>query len=119
MESDDPDEAPPPNDADKSGPESRKTDETIPLNPPAALPPLVSSPSSDSPLPPPPLLPPDNDPDDPADPPRIPLLNEPNFWVIAEILGVMMPEMRAWKLGTGAGAEIPSCLFFSMLVLSN
>lgn len=62
----DPDDpAPPPIDDERRGPESLKTDERIPLRPPAALPPLLSSEC--------PLL--DDDPDDdPEDPPRTPLL---------------------------------------------
>lgn len=103
--------APPPIDADRIGPDSLKTDERIPPSPPAALPPLESSDEW-----PPPELPDDDDPDEP---PRTPLLNEPNFCVIAEIFGEMMPEMRAWKLGIGWGVSMLCCLFFSMLPLSN
>lgn len=78
-----PDKPPPPREAERIGPESRKTDDKIPPNPPAWLPlpppPLESSSSPDDeelPLPP---LPPESEPDDPADPPRTPLLNELNF----------------------------------------
>lgn len=38
---------------------------------------------------------------------------------MAEIFGVMMPEMRAWKFGTGWGASIWCWRFFSMFPLSN
>lgn len=111
-----PDEAPapPPNEAERIGPESRKTVERIPLMPPAALSPLELSPlpSSSVDAEPPPDEPPDKL-------PSAPLLKDPNFCVIAEIFGDMMPAMSSWKLPIGFGASIPSCLFFSMLPLSN
>lgn len=109
-----PDEAPapPPNEAERIGPERRRTDERIPLSPPAALPPLPES-SSEAPWPD------DPDEDEPEEPPSTPLLNEPNFCVIAEIFGEMIPERSSWKLPMGFGVSMPSCLFFSMLLLSN
>lgn len=112
-----PDEAPapPPKEAERIGPESLKTDERIPLRPPAALPPpppLESSPLDDP-------WPDEPDDDEPEEPPRTPLLNDPNFCVIAEIFGVMIPERSSWKLPIGFGVSMPNCLFFSTLPLSN
>lgn len=114
-------ELPPPNDDDKIGPDNLKTDERTLLNPPAD-PPLPESPDSPSPFPEP-LLDPDELPKspllEPDELPRTPLLNPANFCEIADIFGVMTPEMRAWKFGIGIGGSIPSCLFFSIFVLSN
>lgn len=113
---------PPPIDADKIGPDNLKTVDRMLLSPLAGA--GLESSSSSSPVDALsllfPLLPPLLDPDEP---PRTPLLNPPlrpaNFCDTAEIFGVMMPEMRAWKLGTGFGASMPAALFFSMFVLSN
>lgn len=95
-----------------SGPESRRTAEIIPLSPPAALPPVASPPSTWP-------LPEDPPAADPDELPRTPLLSDPNFCVIAEIFGVMTPEMRSWKLWMGAGDSMLCCLFFSIFDLSN
>ena len=112
---------PPPIDADISGPDNLKTVETMLLNPLAGAG-LESSSSSSLPLDELPLLPlllPLLDPDELPRTPVNPPLRPANFCETAEIFGVMMPEMRAWKFGTGFGASIPAALFFSMFVLSN
>lgn len=112
---------PPPIDADKIGPESLKTDERTLLRPlaGAGLPESSSSPLVELPLLPPLLLPLL----EPAELPKTPLLKPPlrpaNLDEIAEIFGVMMPEMSDWKSGTGLGGSIPAARFFSIFDLSN
>jgi hypothetical protein len=112
---------PPPIDADKIGPDNLKTEERTLLKPLAGAGFAFSSSSSpvdEDPLPPLLLLPLD----EPEELPRIPvtpLLSPANVCEIAEIFGVMMPEISAWKLGTGCGGSIPAARFFSIFVLSN
>lgn len=120
---------PPPSADDKSGPESRRTEDKIPLRAPPEPPvllPSADSPSSEVPLPPllpperPARPPPDDDPPDKLpDEPSTPLLSELTFDEIAETLGVIIPDISAWKLGIGWGFSMPNCLFFSTLLLSN
>lgn len=82
---------PPPDDEAKRGPDNFKTDDKIPPNAPPDPPPELLSPSSPFVAPAPDELePPKNDP-----------LNEPNFCVSAEILGVMTADIKVWKLGIG------------------
>lgn len=100
---------PPPSAEDKSGPESRRTEDRIPFSAPPEPPVLL--PSAESPSPElPPLLPPDNPDKPPADDeppdklpddPSTPLLSELTFDEIAEIFGVIIPDIKAWKLGIG------------------
>lgn len=111
---------PPPIDADKIGPDNRKTEERTLLKPLAGAGFAFSSSSSplvEAPLPP--LLLPLLEPEELPKIPVTPLLSPAKVCEIAEIFGVMMPEMRAWKLGTGCGGSIPASLFFSIFVLSN
>lgn len=99
-----PPELPPPNEADKIGPDNLKTDERMLLKPPAD-PPLPFESESLFPLLLPPLLLPLLE---PAELPRTPLLKPANVCETAVILGVMMPEMSDWKSGIGRGASIPN-----------
>lgn len=112
----------PPIEADKIGPDNLKTEERTLLKPLAGAGFAESSSSSPLPFdedPFPPLLLPLLEPEELPKMPVTPLLSPANFCEIAEIFGVIMPDMRAWKLGTGCGASIPSCLFFSIFDLSN
>lgn len=97
-----PPELPPPNEAERIGPDNLNTDERMLLKPPADPPPPFESASL---LPLPPLLLPLLDPDEL---PRTPLLKPANVCDTAVIFGVMMPEMSDWKFGTGFGGSIPN-----------
>lgn len=89
---------PPPIDADKIGPDNLKTEERTLLKPLAGAG-LPESSSASSPLvveaPPPPLLLPLLEPEELPKIPVTPLLRPANFCEIADIFGVIIPEIRA------------------------